>query len=81
MKKRMFSKLYQEDEEIDDNYLEDKYKSKNSFGGGAFKTRKEDIRQLEEFVSTKSPKDPFKGLNPLTEKVSITGGLAYYGTS
>jgi hypothetical protein len=45
------------------------------------KTNKEDIRQLEEFISTKRPKDPFKELDPLIEKVAITPEAKYQGTS
>lgn len=45
------------------------------------KTKKEDIRQLQEFVTTRRPKDPFKDLEPLKQKVDITKGLAYVGTS
>jgi hypothetical protein len=29
------------------------------------RTKKEDIRQLEEFISTKKPKDPFKDMDGL----------------
>ena len=45
------------------------------------KTKKEDIRQLEEFINTKRPKDPFKDLNPLISKVGITPVLEYRGSS
>jgi hypothetical protein len=45
------------------------------------KTNKDDIRQLEEFISTKRPKDPFKDLDPLTQKVDISIGIPYKGTS
>lgn len=45
------------------------------------KTKKEDIRQLQEFVTTRRPKDPFKDLEPLKQKVDITKGLAYKGSS
>lgn len=39
------------------------------------KSNKEDIRQLEEFISTKRPKDPFKDLDPLTQKVDISANV------
>jgi hypothetical protein len=42
---------------------------------------KHDIRQLQEFVSTKKPMDPFRDLNPLTHKVEIAKDLKYAGTS
>ena len=45
------------------------------------KTKKDDIRQLQEFVTTKRPKDQFKELDPLKQKVDISSGLAYQGTS
>jgi hypothetical protein len=45
------------------------------------RTKKEDIRQLEEFISTKKPKDPFKDMDPLTQKVDIKPEVAYQGTS
>ena len=53
-KKAIISKVYKEDY-VDTNYLEDKYESNEI--GAASKTNKNDIRQLEEFVSTKRPKD------------------------
>jgi hypothetical protein len=40
-----------------------------------------DMKYLQEYISTKRPKDPFKDLDPLTQKVDITAGLAYHGTS
>lgn len=43
----------------------------------AVRTKKEDIRQLEEFISTKRPKDPFKDLDPLSSKVDITPKTKY----
>jgi hypothetical protein len=45
------------------------------------KTKKEDIRQLEEFISTKKPKDPFKEMNALVEKVEIKKDIQYQGSS
>jgi hypothetical protein len=45
------------------------------------RTKKEDIRQLEEFISTKKPKDPFKDMDPLTQKVNISADVHYQGTS
>ena len=45
------------------------------------RTNKEDIRQLEEFISTKPPRDPFKDIDPLTQKVDISEGVHYHGTS
>jgi hypothetical protein len=45
------------------------------------KTKKEDIRQLHEFVSTKRPRDPFKDLDPLNQKVSVSEGKSYLSTS
>jgi hypothetical protein len=45
------------------------------------KTKKEDIRQLEEFISTKKPKDPFKDMDGLTQKVEIKKDVVYNGSS
>lgn len=45
------------------------------------RTKKEDIRQLEEFISTKKPKDPFKDMDGLTQKVEIKKDVVYSGTS
>jgi hypothetical protein len=67
-KKYIVSKVYKEDN-VDTNYLEDKYQ--NNDNGMGNKTNIQDIRQLEEFVSTKRPKDQFRDLDPLTQKVEI----------
>ena len=39
------------------------------------------FKQLEEFISTKRPKDPFLELKPLTEKVVINPSVKYNGSS
>ena len=39
------------------------------------------LKQLEEFNSTKRPKDPFLELKPLTEKVVINAEVKYQGSS
>ena len=39
------------------------------------------LKQLEEFISTKRPKDPFLELKPLTEKVVINPSAKYQGSS
>ena len=57
--------MYKNDDPIEENYLEDKYNKKDNIDT-MMKTNKDDIRQLEEFISTKRPKDPFKDLDPLT---------------
>jgi len=79
--RRFKNKVFKDEEDVDETYLEDKYTG----GGGANidfqKTKKEDIRQLEEFISTKRPKDPFKELDPLIEKVDINPEAKYQGTS
>ena len=75
----MISKVYKEDN-VDTNYLEDKFKGENGIAI-ANKTNKNDIRQLEEFVSTKRPKDQFRDLDPLTQKVEIAQKKKYHGTS
>lgn len=72
------TKLYKEDDNIAENFLEANYVDQQ---GPMLKTKKEDIRQLQEFVTTKRPKDPFKDLEPLKQKVDITKGLKYLGTS
>lgn len=74
-------KQYKEDI-IDEKYLEDKYDKKEQEDYyQKNKTSIDDIRQLEEFVSTKRPKDQFKDLNPLTSKVDIAKETSYQGTS
>ena len=67
--------MYKEDDIIEENYLEKNYTDLNR--NTMLKTKKEDIRQLQEFVTTKRPKDPFKELEPLKQKVDITKGLLY----
>lgn len=74
------NKLYKEDDDLGENYLENQYANQET-PGNVMKTKKEDIRQLQEFVTTKRPKDPFKDLEPLKQKVNITKGLKYNGTS
>lgn len=72
-------KMYKEDHDIEENYLEKNYPDNTQ--NPMLKTKKEDIRQLQEFVTTKRPKDPFKELEPLKQKVDISKGLQYQGTS
>mgnify|MGYP001341088203 CR=1 FL=1 len=79
--RRLKSKIYKDEDDLGSNYLEDKYTGKEGNIGPLLKTKKEDIRQLEEFISTKRPKDPFKDLDPLVSKVDITPELKYQGTS
>lgn len=62
------------------NFLEDKFKGKTTTNV-LQKTKKEDIRRLEEFISTRRPKDPFKDLDPLVSKVDIAPDTKYQGTS
>ena len=62
----MKSKIYKNEDPLGENYLEDKYKNRAENITPIMKTNKDDIRQLEEFISTKRPKDPFKDLDPLT---------------
>jgi hypothetical protein len=69
------NKMYKEDDDIEENYLEKNYTEFNR--NPMLKTKKEDIRQLQEFVTTKRPKDPFKELEPLKQKVDISKGLYY----
>jgi hypothetical protein len=78
-KKTMISKVYKEDN-VDLNYLEDKFEN-NEAVNSKKQTNKNDIRQLEEFVSTKRPKDQFRDLDPLTQKVEIAQNKKYSGTS
>ena len=67
--------MYKEDDELGGDYLANQYD--NEMQANALKTKKEDIRQLQEFVTIKRPKDPFKDLEPLKQKVNITKGLVY----
>ena len=79
--RRLKSKMFKDEDDLASNYLEDKYTGKEGNIGPLLKTKKEDIRQLEEFISTKRPKDPFKDLDPLVSKVDITPDIKYQGTS
>lgn len=73
--------MFKNEDPLEENYLEDKFKNKPDNINSMMKTNKDDIRQLEEFISTKRPKDPFKDLDPLTQKVDISVGIPYKGTS
>lgn len=73
--------MFKNEDPLEENYLEDKFKNKPDNLNLMMKTNKDDIRQLEEFISTKRPKDPFKDLDPLTQKVDISVGIPYKGTS
>lgn len=79
--KLLKAKIYKNEDPIEENYLEDKFKNRPENINQMMKTNKDDIRQLEEFISTKRPKDPFKDLDPLTQKVDISIGIPYKGTS
>jgi hypothetical protein len=83
IKNLMQNKMYKEDEGLEQGYLQDQYSRATGTGGfdKMMKTKKEDIRQLEEFISTKKPKDPFKDMDPLTHKVDIKPEVSYQGTS
>ena len=79
--RKLKTKIFKEDhEEKEDNFAEN-FIAKAEGVNTMAKTKKEDIRQLEEFISTKRPKDPFKDLDPLSSKVDITPGIRYQGTS
>lgn len=56
--------MYKEDDDLEENYLEEKYNQHEAVQN-LVKTKKEDIRQLQEFVTIKKPKDPFRDLEPL----------------
>ena len=75
--RRLKTKIFKDEDDIDENYLEDKYTSGAGTNLDFQKTKREDIRQLEEFISTKRPKDPFKELDPLIEKVDINADAKY----
>ena len=79
--RRLKNKAFKDGEDIGDTYLEEKYTGGAAGNLDFQKTKKEDIRQLEEFISTKRPKDPFKELDPLIEKVDINPEAKYQGTS
>jgi hypothetical protein len=67
IKNLMQNKLYKEDDQLETGYLQDQYSKTGTSGmDKLMRTKKEDIRQLEEFISTKKPKDPFKDMDPLT---------------
>ena len=80
--RKLKNKLFKEDDENGSQYLLDLFTAgKEGRIEPMLKTKKEDIRQLEEFINTKRPKDPFKDLNPLISKVDITPVLEYRGSS
>jgi hypothetical protein len=79
MKKNLAQKFYKEDEEEEQNSFT--REDKDNLPPILRKNKKDDIRQLQEFITTKRPKDPFKDLDPLTQKVDISKELAYNGTS
>ena len=81
MRNLMHNKMYKEDENLDSSHLQDQFPKHGNEFDRMLKTKKEDIRQLEEFISTKKPKDPFKEMNALIEKVEIKKGVNYHGTS
>jgi hypothetical protein len=75
-KKSIYKKMFVEDDE--DSFT----REDNANIAPILKNeKKEDLRQLGEFITTKRPKDPFKDLDPLTQKVDINKGLGYKGTS
>jgi len=80
LKQGIHKKFFKEDEQHEDSFEEIAPNDESPiFKRG--KQNKEDIRNLGEFITTKRPKDPFKDLDPLTQKVDISEGLAYSGTS
>jgi hypothetical protein len=54
---RFKNKLYKEDDVFKSNFELEKFFGSNT---AQTKAKKEDIRQLEEFVSTKRPDNPFE---------------------
>lgn len=81
MRNLIQNKMYKEDESLDQTHLQDQFPKHGNEFDRMLKTKKEDIRQLEEFISTKKPKDPFKEMNALVEKVEIKKGVNYQGAS
>lgn len=77
---RIKTKLFKDDDQFESKYLKDQYFGVNNI---PLKTKKEDIRQLEEFVSTKRPDNPFeKGkIDDRYQKVDIQKDYKYQGTS
>lgn len=65
-RRNVFTKYYQEDEMLLENRQPKKIEPNAYFG-------KDDKKQIQvsEYINTKRPNDPFKGINPLTEKVAI----------
>lgn len=80
LNKGIAKKFYKEDED-QENSFEEIGANNDSPVFKKNKQNKEDIRNLGEFITTKKPKDPFKDLDPLTQKVDIQSDLAYQGTS
>lgn len=79
--RKLKTKIFKEDAEGEQETFADNFMAKAEGANNMTKTKKEDIRQLEEFISTKRPKDPFKDLDPLSSKVDITPSVRYQGTS
>lgn len=72
MKGKMYREDYQgepEQPEADDDIMDRAHEQEYN------------LKQLEEFISTKRPKDPFLELKPLTEKVVINRAVKYQGQS
>ena len=73
--------MYKDDIVNPANYLEDKFPHNHGRNLAVVKTRKEDLRKLEEFVYTTRRKDPFKDIDPLLSKVDISKDVIYHGSS
>lgn len=74
--------MYENDEsELNDGKMQSK--GKGSMESPYKLLKKNDFinKGMEENIPNKKPKDPFKDLDPLTQKVDITKGVGYQGTS
>ena len=78
-RRRNMSKAYKEDD-LEANALQELLAGQTDITHG-LGLPSGDARQLEEYVSTKKPADPYRAMDPLTHKVEIQKDLAYAGTS
>lgn len=70
--RKLLPKLFNEDEFIFENRNNEKVESAYNFG----REDKKNIN-INEYINTKRPNDPFKNINPLAEKVAIQKKMNY----
>ena len=66
------------DDQIDDDYLSNMYKAQKEIPSS--KLKKQAV-EYEEYIPVTKPKNIYKNLDPLTEKIEIQIDKKYVGTS